>query len=349
MMSGSELDSSITNRKEHLIIKEYIEQYQRPFVKLKNFHSKVEVAKDRLAEFEKWMERRDGEVAVRRAAMRRMASKVASFLMAVFAFASSLAAQEYIGTTVAIKASNGSMPYMDGKGFASMLNSDLPVTYGKACKGRVVEWVRRQDVLDELAFQQSRYVNPATRAPLGQLAQPDFFIESTISGDGGRFTYDVKVVDALSNEVVATENASVPMDKLVDAMTDLAKSLPEKLCKLTAGYTMSGRMDDASIKGNICGKLDKPFTATSPEVAGAWKFTPKNPTSGSFTYTAQNVGGVPGSGKGTYTIVKGKDSHAHIKLSGTGSIHSPLGTFSAAITESIQLTPVKSCGRVGNK
>lgn len=49
------LEYFITNHKEHLVVKEYIESYQRPFVKLKNFYGKVEVVKDKLAEFEKWM------------------------------------------------------------------------------------------------------------------------------------------------------------------------------------------------------------------------------------------------------------------------------------------------------
>jgi len=179
--------------------------------------------------------------------------------------------------------------------------------------------------------------------------QPDFFIESTIGGTTERFTYSLQVKDATTGEIVAEESETIPSNRTFDAIEQLANRLPEKLCKNRAGYRMNGVMDEATINGTICGKLDKPFTATSPEVAGSWKFSPTGPASGSFTYTAQDVGGATGSGAGSYVIARRRDGGEEIKLKGTGSIHSPLGTFSASITESIQLTPVKTCGRVGSK
>ncbi|MFT3845437.1 MAG: hypothetical protein QM725_10310 [Lacibacter sp.] len=55
MISENGLNYFITNHKEHLIMKEHIESYHRPFVKMKNFNNKIEVVKDKLAEFEKWI------------------------------------------------------------------------------------------------------------------------------------------------------------------------------------------------------------------------------------------------------------------------------------------------------
>lgn len=49
------LNYFITNHKEHTIIKEHIEVYKRPFVKLKSFPHKIEVVRDKLADFEKWL------------------------------------------------------------------------------------------------------------------------------------------------------------------------------------------------------------------------------------------------------------------------------------------------------
>ncbi|WP_460687134.1 hypothetical protein [Niabella aquatica] len=46
----------VTNSREHIIIKNYIQHYQRPFVQLAHFKHKIEVVKDKLAAFEKWLE-----------------------------------------------------------------------------------------------------------------------------------------------------------------------------------------------------------------------------------------------------------------------------------------------------
>jgi len=101
--------------------------------------------------------------------------------------------------------------------------------------------------------------------------------------------------------------------------------------------------------GGAGGSLGKPFTAVSPEVAGTWKFTPKSQSAGTFSYEAKNIGGATGTGSGTYVLSPTPQGGGKIKLAGTGSIHSPVGDFSAAITESISLTPLRSCGRVGTE
>lgn len=46
----------VTNKKEHLVVQKFIEKYQRPFVILKNFPLKIEIVKDKLREFEEWIE-----------------------------------------------------------------------------------------------------------------------------------------------------------------------------------------------------------------------------------------------------------------------------------------------------
>jgi hypothetical protein len=110
-----------------------------------------------------------------------------------------------------------------------------------------------------------------------------------------------------------------------------------------AALRISGRMDDATVNGVICGDPARPFTANSPEVGGSWQFTPTSATTGTFTYKATDVGGVPGSGAGRYVIMRDASGGGRIKLDGTGSIHSPVGTFSATIFETLTLTPVTRC------
>ena len=46
----------VTNSRGHIIIKKYILQYQRPFIQLNFFKQKIEVVKDKLAAFEKWLD-----------------------------------------------------------------------------------------------------------------------------------------------------------------------------------------------------------------------------------------------------------------------------------------------------
>ncbi|MBX3605874.1 MAG: hypothetical protein KF788_11400 [Piscinibacter sp.] len=112
---------------------------------------------------------------------------------------------------------------------------------------------------------------------------------------------------------------------------------------LAAGLRISGRIDEATVQGLVCGDLARPFGAVSPEVEGRWSFVPRSASAGSFTYQARNVGGVPGSGSGTYVITRDAAGGGRIKLDGTGSIHSPVGTFSATIYETLTLTPAAGC------
>ena len=50
-----QIDFFITNSRQHLVVKKYIDSYQRPFVKLKSIPHKIEVVKERLHEFEEWL------------------------------------------------------------------------------------------------------------------------------------------------------------------------------------------------------------------------------------------------------------------------------------------------------
>lgn len=45
----------ITNSREHIIVKEYVQVYKRPYVQLHHFRHKIEVVKNKLSAFEKWI------------------------------------------------------------------------------------------------------------------------------------------------------------------------------------------------------------------------------------------------------------------------------------------------------
>jgi len=254
------------------------------------------------------------------------------------------------GPTVALVDFEGELPHVKARGLSNLLIEPVERMI-EACGGRERDWSRRADIQKEIAFQQTKYVDPTTAAKPGQLLQPDVFITGTVSGDANNFTWKIQAVAAVGGEVIAESAGTEPNDKLSSfALHDqIAKQLIDKICKLRAGYKIHGRMDDATISGTICGSLDKPFTAVSPEVAGTWSFTPKSESAGSFSYEAKNIGGATGTGSGTYAFAPAPQGGGKIKLAGTGSIHTPVGDFSAAITESISLTPLRSCGRVGTE
>ena len=123
----------------------------------------------------------------------------------------------------------------------------------------------------------------------------------------------------------------------------VANAKPGASAAARQGLRINGRIDEATVQGLVCSDLARPFGAISPEVGGTWSFVPRTATAGSFTYKATSVGGVPGSGSGTYVITRDAGGGGRIKLDGTGSIHSPVGTFSATIYETLTLTPTPGC------
>ena len=241
----------------------------------------------------------------------------------------------------------GTDPYK-GASLSTLLIGDL-LTAGEPCKLRLTEWTRRDEVLKEIEFGQSRYADKATAPRPGQLLQPDVFVEGSVSTTATSMSWELQVRDASSGTVLAQDSGTGKTSDIVALSEGIGKRLASKLCKKTTGYRISGRMDEATVNGIVCGGLALPFSATSPEVAGSWKFTPVNENAGSFSYTAKNVGGATGSGSGTYKVIPGNGGNVRIQLAGKGSIHSPLGTFSAPITESLNLAPIPSCERVGDR
>ena len=122
-------------------------------------------------------------------------------------------------------------------------------------------------VRSEIKLQQNPAFDPSTRVATGKLAQPDVFVDGSISIVGDHYSWSVKITDAITGEVQTTLQNSEAGDDLFEAEEALAKKLAEELCKARPGFVLSGRMDEATIKGFVCGNLSKPFTAKSPEVA----------------------------------------------------------------------------------
>ncbi|MBS1757279.1 MAG: response regulator [Bacteroidetes bacterium] len=55
LLRENNIDFFITKNRSHLVIKKYIEKFEKPFVRLRNFPAKVEVVKDAINDFEQWL------------------------------------------------------------------------------------------------------------------------------------------------------------------------------------------------------------------------------------------------------------------------------------------------------
>jgi hypothetical protein len=178
---------------------------------------------------------------------------------------------------------------------------------------------------------------------------PDVIVDGSVSMAGDRTAWSVKYSAAVTGETLGNLQGSAAAGQSDEGAETIASKLVVDLCRARPGFVLFGTMDEATIRGQVCGDLSKPFTAKAPEVAADWTFTPNSGTAGTFVYKAANVGGVPGKGAGTYKILPGSAGTRVIRLAGTGSIISPVGTYSAPITESLTLTPTANCWRAGNR
>jgi len=55
MLKNSGVDYFISKNRSHLVIKQYIEIFEKPFIRLRNFPAKFEVVKENIKAFESWL------------------------------------------------------------------------------------------------------------------------------------------------------------------------------------------------------------------------------------------------------------------------------------------------------
>lgn len=55
LLNANEIEYFITKSRGHLVVKEYIEKFERPFIRLTEGSFRVEVAKKKIREFEEWL------------------------------------------------------------------------------------------------------------------------------------------------------------------------------------------------------------------------------------------------------------------------------------------------------
>ncbi len=118
------------------------------------------------------------------------------------------------------------------KGLTDLLITDLVAWEGV----RVVERTRLEDVLKELNFQQTKYVDKATAAKLGKVLNSTYLIYgSMLMLTGGKLIVTARLVQASNGEVLLTVKEQDERDKIFELEQRLVNQLVAKIdAKLSA-------------------------------------------------------------------------------------------------------------------
>jgi hypothetical protein len=119
----------------------------------------------------------------------------------------------------------GAQEFRVGTGFAQMLSSEMAANPCIA----VTEWIRRSEVLDEIRLQQRAGFDPSTRVTPGRLLQPDVFVEGSISLGQSSFSWNIRIRNAKTGRVVASDRGSASGDDYFNVTAGIAERLLEQL------------------------------------------------------------------------------------------------------------------------
>jgi hypothetical protein len=119
-----------------------------------------------------------------------------------------------------------------GKGMMQMLVADL--LEKPRCPFTLVEWERRDVITDELALQQSEYVDPATRVEPGHLIDPEIFIRGRVEDRPGtphRLALIAWLEDATTGARLSDDISSVTLNtEFFGSERRLAELLHRLIC-----------------------------------------------------------------------------------------------------------------------
>lgn len=125
------------------------------------------------------------------------------------------------------------------RGINDMLTTDV-INGTEKCGGGVdvLEVDRRGDVLKELEFQQSAYVDPSTRVTRNFIIG-DVEVRGTTADAPGGGEVTLRIVDKASGEQLGTLTKRVNNATFFEDVVSLGESLANELCKLTDVYEVN--------------------------------------------------------------------------------------------------------------
>ncbi len=164
---------------------------------------------------------------------------------------------------VAFKNLTGPSPNGRGKSLADLLLTDTVGAKSGSCAPRVREWERIEVVKNEIEFSNSRYTDPKTRIPRGQLLDIDLFVEgSIVENADGSIRWDITLRDAATGTVVGGDTTSVPAGgDWLEAEAQTAARLIDQMCGGTYDINVALRTDGTFATHTASGTLNATLTA----------------------------------------------------------------------------------------
>lgn len=107
------------------------------------------------------------------------------------------------------------------RGFAAMMISELKANDA----WRLVEREEIQKLVDEQNLGASGRVDPQTASKIGKVVGARYDVTGTFIYAGGTWRLDIRLINGETSEIMKTESASGPQDKLFGLIADVAQRL----------------------------------------------------------------------------------------------------------------------------
>lgn len=167
--------------------------------------------------------------------------------------------------------SEGEASYL-AQGMASLLTAD--VVEGNRCGLAVVEIERRADVIKELEFQQSKYVDPSSRVPRN-LIEEQVEVRGTVGRlIAGKVAVTVTMVDKATGKSLGALSATIHDDDPFGDVAKLGSRLNAELCTLRDTFQVTLDLDATVDTSTYAGRGAIHQTITAKQTGpGATTFT----------------------------------------------------------------------------
>ena len=153
------------------------------------------------------------------------------------------------------------------RGINDYITTDLVSLGGDKCDLAVIEVDRRADVIRELEFQQSPYVDPSTRVTRNFIISDVEVVGTVNDAPGGSAAIELRVRDRRTGQQLARIEKTFSLDNFFPSLDALGRDLVDELCKLHPAYDVTldvkgvGNFATHSTAGAIKAKLRPHWSA----------------------------------------------------------------------------------------
>lgn len=124
------------------------------------------------------------------------------------------------------------------KGLQSLLSASVAEAVAK-CPVAIVEIERRADILKELEFQKSKYVDPSTRVTRNFIVEDVQVSGSVVQVDADHAVVTATITDNKTGKAIAQVTENVDADHVFEKLQDFADNIGKELCTLHDTYDVT--------------------------------------------------------------------------------------------------------------